>query len=844
MNRRFKTTLLAGISAMSVTLGYSAAAHAADAAEPAATSPPATEVDLIIVTGTRQTGLRVVDSPAPVQVVDTATLERTGQIDLRLGLSNLVPSFNAQAFGGDTANLTLSARLRGLSPNQALVLVNGKRRHTTGNLAVLSGPYQGAAAADLGFIPMAGIGRIEVLTDGAAAQYGTDAIAGVVNIILKRSPSGGSISATAGEYFDGGGKTAGASFNIGMAPTENSYLNVTLESKYHGFSNRGLPDQRVYNTASPSYSAANNAVEKLIPGYPNLNLISGDAEYRLNNFTFNSGLSLPADFEVYSFGTYGHKDASAYENYRRYNRIQGKQGAADRPFPLGFSPRERIVEDDYGLTLGVSGQILGWDTDLSATYGKDSIEVRVEDSANASLYADTSTLTAKGFTPTSFHAGSWTTTQWTNNLDLHKGFDVGFSAPLDVAFGYEQRRDTYAIGAGDAASTYKEGSQSYPGFLKTDAGGHSRTSWAVYTDVAATPVPEWKIDAALRYEKFSDFGDTTVAKLTSRYDFNEMIGLRGTVSTGFRAPTLAESFYSATNVSPTSAFVQLAPNSAAARLLGIGKLGPEKSTNYSVGFVAHPVSKMTATVDAYQIELKNRIFGSSSVYGIRNGVVVNANVNAAIAANGNVLDSTVTSTGINIFSNGLDTRTRGLDVVVSYPTDLGDYGHIDWTLSGNYNTTKITKVKSPPAALATTSAAFPTGQVLFAGNAASLLEKASPKYKVGLMGLYAFGPITVNVKETFYGKASALSDPGTGPLINTVSGAAALTDLEVAYKFPVGVTAALGANNLFNKYPDKFSAAFQAACVASGGGCVTQYPSFSPYGINGGYYYGRLSFNF
>lgn len=841
MNRRFKPALLAGISALSVTIGYSAQAFAADAAT---TPPDQAEVDTIIVTGTRQTGLRVIDSPAPVQVVDTSTLERTGQVDLRLGLANLVPSFNAQAFGGDTANLTLSARLRGLSPNQALVLVNGKRRHTTGNLAVLSGVYQGAAAADLGFIPMAGIGRIEVLTDGAAAQYGTDAIAGVVNIILKKNSSGGSISATGGEYFDGGGKTAGGSVNIGMAPTETSYLNITVEAKYHGFSNRGLPDQRVFNPASPGYSAAHNAIESKIPGYPNLNLISGDAEYRMQNLAFNAGMELPADFELYSFGTYGHKDASAYENYRRYNRVQGKQGAADRPFPLGFSPRERIIEDDYGLTLGVSGKVAGWDVDLSSTYGKDDIEVRVEDSANASLYTDTSTLTAKGFTPTSFHAGSWRTTQWTNNLDVRRGFDVGLPAPLDVAFGYEQRRDTYRIGAGDAASTYKEGSQSYPGFSKTDAGGHARTSWAVYTDIAATPIEAWKVDAALRYEKFSDFGDTTVAKLTSRYDFNEMFALRGTVSTGFRAPTLAESFYSATNVSPTSAFVQLAPNSNAARLLGIDKLKPEKSTNFSLGIVAHPLPKLTATIDAYQIKLKDRIFGSSSVYGMRNGVIVNPNVNAAIAANGNVLDTTVTSTGINIFSNGLDTRTRGLDVVVSYPTDLGDYGRIDWTLSGNVNKTKITKVKAAPAPLGVTSTAFPSGQVLFAGNAASLLEKAAPKYKVGLNGLYSYGKLTLSLTETFYGKASALSDPGTGPLQTTVASATAITDAELSYKFPKGVIAAIGANNLFNKYPDKFSAAFQAACVASGGGCVTQYPSFSPYGINGGYYYGRLTFSF
>ena len=836
MKSTTRNAWLASVSLASVLIAGAASAQTLAAGT--------AEVDEVIVTGTRQTGLKVEDSAAPVQVVDTAALTRTGQTDLRVGLANLVPSFNAQAFGGDTANLTLSARLRGLSPNHALVLVNGKRRHTTANFAVLSGAYQGAAATDLSFIPMASIGRIEVLTDGAAAQYGTDAIAGVINVILKKNTEGGSISATGGEYMDEGGKTAALSMNIGTAPTENSFLNLTAETKYHGFSNRGIGDQRISNPASPSYSAANFAYESTIPGFPNKNLISGDAEYRLSNLGYNGGVAVTDDLHVYSFGSYGHKDASAYENYRRYNRVQGKQGAADRPYPLGFSPRERIIEDDYAGTIGISGLAAGWNFDLSSTYGVDDIEVRVEDSINASLYADTSTLTAKGFSPTSFHAGSWTTTQLTNNLDLSKEFDVGMATPLAAAFGFENRHETYEIGAGEPASRYKEGSQSYPGFALTDAGKHSRDSWAIYADLAVSPIEALQVDAAVRYEHFSDFGETTVAKLTGRYDFNDYIAVRGTASTGFRAPTLAESFYSATNVSPTSAFVQLAPNSPAARLLGIDQLKPEESTNYSIGIVAHPIPAMTLTVDAYQIELTDRIFGSSSLYGTRNGVLASPQVLAAIIANGNVLDPTVTTTGINIFSNGLDTRSRGIDLVISYPTDLGDYGRIDWSLSGNYNTTKVTKVKAPPAALTTPSVPYPTGQTLFAGNAKDLLEKASPKYKIGLNGLYTFGDLTVNLTETVYGKSSSLSDPGSGPLQNTSIGTTAITDLEVSYKFVDAVTVSVGANNLFNKYPDKLSAAYQAACVASGAGCVAVYPSYSPFGINGGYYSGRITWNF
>ena len=833
MRRRLQT----GASALALAVLSASAVHAEVAAD------GASAVEEVIVTGTRQTGLRVVDSAAPIQVVDSESLLRSGQTDLRLGLSNIVPSYTAQAFGGDTANLTLSAKLRGLSPNQALVLVNGKRRHTTANLAVLGGAYQGAAAADLSFIPVSSIARVEVLTDGAAAQYGTDAIAGVINIIQKTNAEGGSIGLTGGQYIDGGGETAALSLNVGLAPFEGAYLNLTADTKYHGFSMRGLPDQRVFNPASPGYTAARNAVESKIPGYPYLNLISGDAEYRLTNFAFTGGAELPGGAELYTFGGYGRKDASAYENYRRYFRVAGKM-AGDQPFPKGFSPRERIIEDDYAFTLGLKGEVAGWNVDFASTWGMDDVEVRVEDSANASLYADTSTTTAKGFTPTSFHAGTWTTTQWTNNLDIAKEFDFGLADPVNLAFGLEQRSESYEIGKGDSASTYKEGSQSYPGFSATDAGKHSRNSWAIYGDVAVQPVTPWKIDLALRFEHYSDFGDTTIAKLTTRYDFSDAIAVRGTISTGFRAPTLAEAYYSATNVSPTSAFVQLAPNSSAARLLQIDTLKPEESINYSVGLVARPLPSLTITLDAYQIELSDRIFGSSSIYGLRNGVVASSAVTAAIIANGNVLDPTVTNTGVNIFSNGLDTQTRGVDLVVSYPTDLGEFGRINWTLSGNITDSEVTKVKSPPPPITTPSVPYPAGQAMFDKNAQSLLETAAPEYKVGITGLYTLGMFTVSLTETFYGKSSIFSDPGTGPLQTVSLKPAAIPDLEASVKLPGGVVLAIGANNLFNHYPDKLTSAFQPACIASGGGCVTQSPAISPSGINGGYYYARLTWSF
>ena len=796
------------------------------------------EVDEVIVTGTRQTGLKVEDSPAPVQVVGIAALQQSGQTDLRLGLSNVVPSFTAQAFGGDTANLTLSARLRGLSPNHALVLINGKRRHGTANLAVLGGAFQGGAAADLNFVPLASVDHIEVLLEGAAAQYGTDAIAGVINIIQKKATSGGELAISAGRYIDEGGDTADFSANLGLEPVEDSYLNLTFQSKYHDFSFRGDIDPRatntIYNTTSSNrlsnYPNLVNASD-----YPYVNRITGDAEYRLYNFSANAGYTVSDALEFYATGTYGHKMGQAYENFRTPARVVGKNGV--RPRPDGFSPRESITENDFSITGGASGVLGGWNYDVSSTYGKDDERVNVLDSFNASLYVDTSTPTANGFSPTDFHVGDFIASQWSTTVDLSKEYDVGMASPLTVAFGAEVRKDTYEIKAGDAGSTYKEGSQSFPGFLASDAGKHSRNNKAVYIDLAGKPIEALQIDAALRYEKFSDFGDTTVAKLTGRYDFSDMIAVRATASTGFRAPTLAEEYYSATNVSPTSAFVQLPPNSAAARLVGINGLKPEKSKNYSVGFVVHPIEGMTATLDLYQITLEDRIVGSGDLYGSGGGVN-SPSVTAAIKANGNTLDPTVTFTGIDIFTNGLDTRTRGVDFVLTYGASLGDMGHIDWTATANSTRTKVTKIAPAPTQLA-------AGVSLFDKTAISFLETSAPKFKVTGGAVWTWNALTVSLKESFFGEAKVLASRNGATYYENKIKPAAITDLDISYRILDSVKVTIGANNLFNKYPDKVNPGLRAEYLQSNSqNYVTQYPTFSPFGINGGYYYGRIAYSF
>lgn len=838
--------LVAGWQGGAQAQAVAEAAQVTTAAAAATADTPQAEVgDDVIVTGTRATGITAAESAAPIKVLGAEMLEHVGQPNLNQVLTQLVPSFTAQAFGGDTANLTLSARLRGLSPNHTLVLVNGKRRHGTSNLAVLGGPYQGAATADLDLITPQSIKRIEVLEDGAAAQYGSDAIAGVINIILKDTNEGGEASATYGKNYDVGGQTYAGTIHLGTKIGEDGFINVTAFHRFHDFTQVGGLDRRVTNasgqllstTSSPSINATQVALYPGIDGFPYVNKINGDAQSRLTNLQYNAGYDF-GGIEAYSFGTYSSRIASAYENLRVPTRVSRTVAGVTTYFDAegdnpvnGFSPREKIRESDMAFTGGFRGDTGGFHYDLSSTFGQDKNLIYTVDSANASLYADT------GFTPTDFYDGFFKSTELTVNADLSKQFEAGMAEPLNVAFGAEYRRNVYEIGSGDAGSIYKEGGQSYPGFRPSDAGVNKRTAKSLYLDVAAMPVEGLKVDGAVRYEHYSDFGSKVIFKVTSRYDFSDAFALRGTVATGFRAPTLAESYYSATNVSPTSAFVQLPANSAAAKLIGFQNLSPEKSTNFSLGTVIRPTPGLTITLDAYQVKIKDRILGTGSIFG-SGGATNFPIVTTAIRANGNVLDPTVSQTGINIFTNGADTRTRGVDLVVSYLSDFADAGTVNWTLSGNYNTTKITRLGVAPASLG--------GIAIFDPSARSNLESASPKTKVIASAFYTLGQFSATLRGTVYGKSSTFTSPDGGTYYDQRIGTAFIGDIELNYKLTDDLELSAGANNVFNKRPPTVQLVPGTAnlTLVNGGNVLDAPLTFSPYGINGGYYYARIGVKF
>jgi iron complex outermembrane receptor protein len=810
-------------------------------------------LDEVIVTGTRQLGIRAVDSAAPIQIVSGAQLKSAGASDLMSALVTLVPSLQMEAFGFDMSGQTLQARLRGVSPNDVLVLINGKRRHTTANLAIDTGsPFQGGAGVDLNFIPLDAIDHVEVLTEGAAAQYGTDAIAGVINIILKKNSSGSSITGTYGQYGDGGGgKTEDVSGNVGLEPRTGSYFNITGDFRMHGHSNSGEIDPRLLpaNLAAAGYPNTNAAN---VPGYPNLNLIDGDAAVQQKILSVNAGWDFDGGTELYFVATYGHKYAASYENYRMPNKAAYTDPTTLVTIysqPNGFNPQEANDENDYQFTGGIKGIAAGWDWDLTTGFGSDRANLYTLDTVNTGYYGDTGNAAAGMLS--NIYDGFLQATQWTSTVDFQRNFDVGFAAPLNVAFGGEHRRDTYSIGAGPPISYIDGGASSYPGFTPLNAGSNSRTNDAGYVDFSTKPVAALRLDAAARFEHYSDFGNATVGKLTARFDFSPQFALRGTINNGFRAPTLAEEFYSSTNVGPLTAYVQLPPNSPAGKLLGLGNgLQPEKSVDFSVGLVWRPMEHMSTTLDVYQISITNRIVGSGNVQGQVNGVptAAFAGVGAAIAAyahGSDVIDPFVLSKGsygINVFANGIDTRTDGADLVFNFPYDYS-FGKIDWLISAAYDTTTITKRAATPAALG--------GATLYDVEAYSELQTASPKYVINLGALLTMDKLTLNLVEKVYGpSADYENDDGDNPTnaneyFKDQIGVTLITNLDVGFQFTEAVKLSVGAQNLFNRFPNKLNSnILNHEIAANDNAAVDQYPIFSPFGINGGFYYVKAVYKF
>jgi iron complex outermembrane receptor protein len=944
MTNAARSLLLATISSLALAAPATAqtnpeaqkAAEAQAQAQDAAAAQGQAEVineQTIVVTGTRTSNRTVANSPVPVDVISAEAIANTGQTETNKILNQLVPSFNfPQPSIADGSDALRPATLRGLAPDQTLVLINGKRRHVAALLNINGTVGRGSAAVDMNLIPGIAISRVEVLRDGAAAQYGSDAIAGVINIRLKSANHGGRVAVTWGEYLttendvlkvtglqtnasgqpildpsdtryflantdgerhvqDGAQLTTGV--NIGLPLGPHGFVNLSGEYRHRDEVNRAGYDLR------PNFSlgvgAATTVFDSREIGFDRHEFRFGDPKSKDYNLVLNSGYDINGDWELYAFGTYGHRNATSAANWRQYNNTSVNRNWAtllpsDVPtnanfVPLtsmGFLPFIGTRLRDYGVTLGTRGKVGGWNLDLSAGTGHDKFDYSVHNTLNTSFGTNSQS---------DFDAGGLRYTQNILNLDLSKDYDVGFAKPLTVAAGAEYRHENFKERPGDNQSwaigplfraavnnttaanctalqgvfnatnnqcTFPGrqapvGAQGFPGIPDISRTDASRHSYSAYAELDTDPVEGLTTTLAGRFEHYSDFGSTVNGKFAARWEPIHGYALRGSVSTGFRAPSLHQQFFTTTSTNFIGGLpvdiATLAVNAPAAQALGSKPLKPEKSVNLSFGATANPFRGLTLTADYYHIKIKDRVVLTENLGAAGSGTKAqNDAVNAILVAAG------FPSIGAaRFFINGLDTTTEGVDVVAAYRLGLDHFGTWNLTAAYNYNKQKIDKRLNALGPLAQIP-----GLVLFGRIEGIRFTNGQPRDKIVLSADGDIGKFGVTARTTRYGKV--ISPGAAAPLAPNATSLTAfgpddiflsakwVTDLEVRLKGGNGVEFAIGADNIFDTYPDR--SPFGPRPASAGGGfypanqIYIPYSIFSPFGFNGRFVYGRASINF
>ncbi len=803
----------------------------------------AAEVGDVVVTGIRGGAPRTaIESPTPIDVFNAEQLSQGAQTGVFESIRYLVPSFNLPTrAGGGSATVIATGSLRGLNPDQTLVLVNGKRRHRTALINSVSTLYNGSVGVDLNMLPSSAISRVEVLRDGAAAQYGSDAVAGVINVILNKSAEGGQISVSHGQNFDRqDGKFVNVDADIGFALGENGFANLSYSYMDRGASNRAVPiadSVRLYPLVNGQPDPREKTIDRLVTtNYGQMpqesNVFGLNAEYRLN-----------PDVELYGFGTYGKRVSDLNWTFRPATDVLALPEIA----PDGFRAQTVIKDEDYELVGGARGTLHGWDWDLSTSYGTN-ISDWENNSFNASLGPSS---------PRHFYIGQLRSAEWVNALDVTRGFELDNAGDLQVSFGLQHRRENYQIKQGDEASwiqgTYVRpvgqpgagqilapGSQSTPGFRPEDEADVSRNNYSVYGELGWNPNERLYLGAAVRYENFDDSaGDTTIYKLSGRYEFNDWFAVRASYNTGFRAPSLAQQAYSATtsqlrDVVGNGILVplllkNLQVNSPEAIALGAKPLTPELSKNLSAGFTLTPWRNFALTLDAYQIDVDDRIAVTSTFSPLdtrlsADGVTtIGKQIQNILVANG--LSPEISG---QYYTNAIDTRTRGVDLVVTYKLPTDSYGLFDFSLGYNHNKTEITGIVANPPQLAA------LGNIeLFDRSKRAALTESLPKSKVSANANWSLGRVSANLRATRFD--SFVTRNATNPAQDRNIDAEWIVDAQVNYDLNEQVRLSTGVNNLFNKYPTQVD----APSAALG---TNQYSGLAPFGFTGGSWFVRVAY--
>jgi iron complex outermembrane receptor protein len=802
----------------------------------------------VVITGTRVQNRSALETAVPIDVLSSDLFRNRGVPEISQALSDALPSYNYPRPGlSDATDTVRPATLRGLSPDETLVLVNGKRRQSAALVNINGTIGRGASSVDLNTIPDAIVKSVEVLRDGASAQYGSDAIAGVIDLRLREDRDGGDATVSYGVHktdYDilTGQPPAGAGWSVpatisrsrtdggiltmsawkGLSLGSNGFFTLAAEFKNQAHTERGGYDVR------QQYPKVNGAFDPRELTFNRFDAWYGEPKINQKSVFANMGYDLSGSAKLYGWASYQDRNALSAGFYR---------SAADSRntisiYPDGFLPLEAPQVQDYSGAGGVTWVLGDWNMDTSLVYGLNKMDFTIENTLNRSLGAASKTV---------FDAGGFKYDQLVFNFSGVRGFDVGLATPFNVALGLEARRESYSIHAGEPDSYINgglilpngtpaaPGAQVFPGFRPSNVVDKSRTAVGAYADLETRITEKLLASAALREERYSDFGTDLTGKLAVRYDFAEAFALRGSVQNGFRAPSLQQQYFATTSTNfiggvpfDITTFPATDPVAVA---LGARSLTAEKSVNFSAGSVIR-LEKLNITIDAYRIDITNRIVLSENL--------TQANVRAYLTSLG--------FTGVGggrFFINGVDTRTQGVDMAVTYPFDLSVAGRVNLTLAGNLNSTDVRRVPhtAPLAALSPPPILFDRVNVL-------TLEEGDPKNKIIATANWSLGPWGATLRAIRYGNvlspdtAATYASVAAGTRANdVVLHAKTLVDLEGRFAFTQHLNLALGAENLFDQYPDSNPPAVNTTGT-------TAFSNYSPFGRSGRFVYGRLSYDF
>ncbi|MGN6270041.1 MAG: TonB-dependent receptor plug domain-containing protein [Sphingomonas sp.] len=792
--------ILLGGAALGALLATPSLAQTAPDTQSEATSAADQAPQDIVVTGTRAAGRTRLDSVSPVDVLSAQALKNQGTTETAAALANVAPSIDfPRPAVTDATDAIRPATLRGLSPDQTLVLINSVRAHPSALLNINSSVGRGAAAVDLNTIPSAALESIEVLRDGASALYGSDAIAGVVNLRLRQQRTGGGGSVTFGGYktdvdtlysprhvTDGGTTTASVWQNIPIGAE--GYLDLTGEFVNRNPTSRGDVDSR-----------DKPAVVRSRYGDPDVNQYTGYA---------NLGVPLgDSGWQIVGWGGYQWRRSQS----AAFPRNPSNSGNVPAIYPNGFLPIIQTKSEDLTVTGGVKGEVGAWNTSLTASYGKNKLDYATLHTVNP-YYGAAS--------PTRFFDGTMAYDQFVANLDLSHDYAFG-GGDVTVAAGAEYRREGYQITPGELGSYDHGGAQGFGGFSPDNAVDVHRDNIGGYLDLEGK-FSTVSIGLAGRLEHYSDFGTTANGKLSARWDITPSFALRGGIQTGFRAPSLQQEYFTSIasviqtiNGTPQTILTGTFPSvSNTAQILGGKALQPEKSTNYSAGFVFHQ-GPFNITVDGYQID-------------IRDGLALSENISVkALQADYPDVYAQLTAQGVQsarFFLNGVKTRTRGVDVVANYKLATPAAGTFNFTVAGNYNDLKVLRVPDSTSVLNPAPTLVSRQRILS-------LEDGTPATKVTGTIDWSAKPVGITVRGTYYGD---VNEPGTTEAADIHTGKKFITDIEARFDVADQFHFGLGVDNVFDVYPDRTP----ANLLSSTG--VVSYPFYSPFGFNGRYLYMKV----